>query len=302
MDIPASLEAMIIKDYHVIEKGLAMPNFRYRFGIGNISGLVGLMERYRAAGGPPANIHYSSAVLCLKAYISRHETADVDISDIITRTVLKELMTGIEEMPDSITGGVNEISSMNLFAETNSSFEKFAASRKSCRNFDPSKIVDCKTIESAVQIARSAPSVCNRQSWRVHSYFDRDQIDQLLSYQNGNVGFGHRINCLLVVTVNLECFDGPIERYQFWIDGGMFGMMLLLALHHLQVGAVALNWSAMPENDRNLRSAGKIPLAESVVMLIGVGHPVENLLIPNSQRRSLSEIYSDHSDPQKNIN
>jgi nitroreductase len=291
----ASVEALIIKEYHVIEKGLAMPDFRYRFGIAHINGLIYLMHRYRAAGGSPNNPHYMSAILCLKDYSLRHEHNATDISDIITPAILSTLMGGLDAIPNNITGGVNKSSARHLFSKKNSAFGAFALSRKSCRDFDLAKSVDRKTIEAAVLIAQSAPSVCNRQAWRVHSYFKRGQIDQLLEHQNGNHGFGHRINCLLVVTVSLDCFTTAIERYQMWIDGGMFGMMLLLALHHLELGAVPLNWSVLPAQDRNLRETGQIPAVESVIMLIGVGHPSEHLFIPNSQRRNLQEIYFDHS-------
>jgi nitroreductase len=291
----ALLEALIIKEYHVIEKGLSMPDFRYRFGISRISQLVDLMRRYRAAEGEPSNPHYLSAILCLKHYMLRHVDGNVDISDILTQSILSELMGGLEVIPEKITGGVIKSSPRLLFAEQDSPFGTFASSRKSCRNFDPTKLVDGRTIEAAILIARNAPSVCNRQAWRVHSYFNREHIDQILSHQNGNRGFGHHINCLLIVTTNLECFTSPIERYQMWIDGGMFGMMLLLALHHLGLGTIALNWSVLPASDLNLRKSGRIPEMESIIMLIGVGHPSEDILLANSQRRNLSEIYFNHS-------
>lgn len=149
-------------------------------------------------------------------------------------------------------------------------------------------------IAEAVAIAIHSPSVCNRQAWKVHAYFDRAKIDHLLSYQNGNRGFGHRIPCLLIITMDLQCFDGVIERYQPWIDGGMFGMSLLFALHHLRFGAVPLNWSVLPREDKQLRETGEIPKAESIIMLIGTGRPETSAAIPASQRRSINEIFHVH--------
>ena len=138
------------------------------------------------------------------------------------------------------------------------------------------------------------PSVCNRQPWRVHAYYDRETIEKVLECQNGNRGFGQLIPCVLLVSVDLSCFEGSIERYQSWIDGGMFSMTLIYALHALSLGAVALNWSASAEQDIRLRNTVPFPDSERIIMLVGVGHPEVSYLAPVSQRRDVSEILFTH--------
>ena len=72
-------------------------------------------------------------------------------------------------------------------------------------------------------------------------------------------------------------------------------MTLLLALHHLNLGAVSLNWSVLPDQDKGAREAGSIPDHERIIVMIGVGHLVDEFCCCASQRRAPEEIISIHS-------
>lgn len=285
----AMLEALLIKTYHVIEKGLAMPDFKPRFGIGVVTGLWRTMNRYLQRGGSTCNPHFVTSAQCLQAYVQRHNELGIDVSDLIDEV----MMLQIEEWcagDSSVCGGVIEMTPEKLFVNAGSPFSSFVTGRSSCRHFDQSQKVDPTLIEEAVRMAIRTPSVCNRQPWRVHAYYDKKMIDTVLACQNGNRGFGQQIPCVLLVTVDLSCFEGSIERYQSWIDGGMFSMSLIYALHSLKLGSVALNWSAPAEQDIQLRESVSFPDSERVIMLIGTGHPAERYLAPSSQRRETHEV------------
>jgi len=287
-------EAQLIKLYHVIEKGLSMPNFRSRFGAPRIGHLLQWMNRYTEAGGCGNNRHYVSALRCLQAYREMHLKLGVEIDDIITQDQFEQLCAKTTLSDSEAIGGVDELSLKDFFSSSEAEYFKFAASRRSCRTFDQARPVALELIEKAVRSAIQTPSVCNRQAWKVHAYQDRETINRLLSYQNGNAGFGHQIPCLLIITMDLKCFDGVIERYQPWIDGGMFAMSLLYALHRLEFGAVSLNWSVLPHADRGLRAAGMLPASESIIMLMGVGFPEKRMILPVSQRRLVNEVLINH--------
>ncbi len=288
-----NIEAQIIKSYHAYEKGLAMPEFR-AFGIARLPTFVYLLEKYVKNGGSKSNIHYLSAILVLKTYVERHADAGIDVSGFIPINLLSDNNTKLATEEYPVVGGVELVSSEKLFSCCDDIFSRFCSSRRSTRDFDSTKPVCDKLLRAAIEIAKTTPSVCNRQSWKVHSYHNRKTIDVLLNFQNGNIGFGHRIPCLLFVTVDLQCFDGVIERNQPWIDGGMFSMTLILALHHLKLGAVPLNWCVPPTSDKSIRSIARIPEPESIVMLIGVGYPIDEAMVPLSQRRETTEIYFCH--------
>lgn len=285
------LEALMIKTYHVLEKGLAMPEFRARFGVAAVNILMRTMRRYIAKQGDIDNLHFQTSVGCLFAYCARHEELGIDISDIIDG----ESMNQIEiwnETCNIASAGVVEMSPSKLFNDVDRTFADLLKRRVSCRHFDEGKSVDPRLVKRAVTLAIRTPSVCNRQPWRVHAYHDKTKIGKILSCQNGNRGFGHTIPCLLIVSVDLTCFEGYIERYQAWIDGGMFSMSVIYALHSLKLGSVPLNWSASVDQDLQLRQTVDIPDSERVIMLIGTGHPVDSYLAPASQRRDVCEVLS----------
>ena len=120
----------------------------------------------------------------------------------------------------------------------------------------------------------------------------RSSIDMALRYQNGNSGFGHEIPCLLVVTADLRAFVGSGERNQHWIDGGMFSMSLVLAFHSIGLSTCCLNWSKGPADDLKFRIATGISKHHSIVMLIAVGYPRENIKVCASSRRPVELLYT----------
>jgi hypothetical protein len=82
------------------------------------------------------------------------------------------------------------------------------------------------------------------------------------------------------------------EHYQHWIDGGMFSMSVVYALHSLGVASCCLNWSQSPTNDKLLRSRLDIKDNHSIIMMLAVGLPNDNNNVCISARRPISEIYS----------
>ena len=290
-----AMEAQIIKQYHGIEKGLVMPQFKPCSSGYNIARLIHLIQRYIDQGGKLSNPHVSSGVRCLRRYIDLHNEMGYDISGIITSRFCDDISRWSDLIDCSVRGGDERVKEREFFAYANAPFDEFVRSRRSARGFDLTKNVDLKLLNEAVSMAITTPSVCNRQAWKLHIYQDEEDIKNLLSHQNGNRGFGHLIPTLLVVTMDLRCFDGPIERYQPWIDGGFFSMTLLLALHHLNLGAVSLNWSVLPDQDKGAREAGSIPDHERIIVMIGIGHLVDDFCCCASQRRTPEEIISIHS-------
>ena len=276
----AHLEGNIIRLYHVIEKGLAMPDFRERFGINLVQDLVNKLEKWKSIKPNKESIHFFAAEEVLRNYYYRHYQLGIEVADIIP--------SSYTEKPKSLNiGGIKPVPSIDK--NWTESFSNVVRSRVSVRNFDKKRIPTREIIQSAVKLAIVTPSVCNRQTWRVHVY-KGEKIQELLSLQNGNRGFSHTIPTLLIITTDMRYFTGAIERYQPWIDGGMFSMTLLLALHSLGLGAVSLNWSVLNSNDKKMRERAKIPDYERIIMLIGCGYPQDSSFTPNSVRAPLESF------------
>nr|WP_244962219.1 nitroreductase family protein [Algibacter amylolyticus] len=167
-------------------------------------------------------------------------------------------------------------------------FESFVKSRFSIRDFS-SEDVDVETIKRAVNIAKHAPSVCNRQSWKAHVYTKEEQILSLLKIQGGNNGFTKSINKLIIVTTNIKAFT-TLENNQIFIDGGLFSMNLVLALHSQGIGACCLNTCFPFTSEKNVKSVGNIDANERLIMMIGIGNIKDNYKVAISKKKDLNEI------------
>ncbi|MGP9724416.1 nitroreductase family protein [Corynebacterium sp. AOP40-9SA-29] len=163
-------------------------------------------------------------------------------------------------------------------------------SRSSVRNFDPQRPVDESIVHEAVAAAGGAPSVCNRQPWRVQFFSTREDIDRVLRHQNGNRGFGHTVPLLAVVAVDLRAFGGAGERNQAWVDGGIFLDELMLAFHCLGVSSCALNLSIRSGESRALREEIGADEGLEFISMAAFGYPAEGARHTRSTNRPVEEL------------
>jgi len=279
------IESDLIKHYHVLEKGLVMADFRPRSGVAILKRLIVLTSIWKDAGGDENEFHFQAALAVIKSYHRKHHNLNIDVSDLIPPGFCDE-----DEICKVDAGSKlpNEISADDL-----AKFDRFALSRHSVRQFSLDRVPEHDLLTSAVEVAISAPSVCNRQTWRVHLY-EGEAAQKMLSFQNGNRGFGHLIPTVAIVTSDMRLFGGGGERYQGWIEGGLFSMNFLLALHARGLSSVALNWSRLNKDDRLLRAAAKIPEHERIIMLIGCGYASEGHEVTCSPRSPVSQYIKWH--------
>jgi nitroreductase len=283
------VRAFLTMRYHSLEKGLALPDPRPGFAADKVGELVQVLRAYEGSFGCDDLVRVCFGVLsAYRRFNGAHGIAVETVDWIVDELSRKHADIGQDRR-----GGTFEMSRSNLDFLSSVDFDRFIRSRHSIRVFSPAA-VDPASLEQAVRWAQRTPSVCNRQSCRVHVYTRPEQIKRLLSYQTGNRGFGHAIPVLIVITSDLQCFAGPGERYQGWIDGGMFSMSLILGLHAQGLGTCCLNWSVTLDIDQSMRRHGDIPDNELVIMMLGVGHIPEKLSVAQSTRRNLDEVMSVH--------
>lgn len=165
-------------------------------------------------------------------------------------------------------------------------------SRHSLRNFVGT--IDLNDIKKAISIAQNAPSACNRQPSRAHIINDHSICEQILEVQTGNRGFGLLADKLIVLTSDLNVFLGPRERNDVYVNGGIYAMNLLYALHHCKIGACALNWCSTPEQDMQLRKIISIRPSETVILIIACGNVPANFKIARSPRNDISTVIKVH--------
>ena len=278
------LEADLIFFYHKIEKGLALPSPKVAFGKKNIDYLLNAIKKYVKKYG-----WEEVAVISLNtlfAYYSFNKQQGIDMKELY-----KEIVKLQSKIPKEMVieqGGTKILRNEEIKANI-LDFERFVNTRYSVRNFstDP---VDLKQIEKAVEIAQKTPSVCNRQPSKVYVYQNKKEQEKILKYQNGNAGFGDTANLILIVTTDLKDFRGIIERNQVYVEGGLYSMSLMYALHAAGLGTCPLNLTMTNEKESQLKNAADIPESEIPIMMIAVGYIPEEIKVAESPRRKAKEV------------
>ena len=271
--------------YHVIEKGLTMPETRLGFGTKVVNNLIELCNLYLKAGHSVKDPVFVHSIKVLNEYLRYHEKRKYTLEpQIVSR--IKKLASKVNILNAS---NQYEFTEKEFFQHHNASFDKFCISRHSARNFIE-KEVPTDTIYHAIQLAMKSPSACNRQPNRVYVVKDRDKFNQLLKLQSGNRGFGHLANGIIVITSDISVFQNNDERKEASFNSGLFSMSLIYALHFYKIGACLLNWSTSVENDIKLRGLLKIPDNEVITVTIAFGHLPEKFKIAISPRLEAQEV------------
>lgn len=282
------LRSEITALYHSIEKGLSYSRPKPGFGMQNLNRLALYLRIYRARYGEDDITVVAKNVLC--SYVRFCEE-----SGSIPQWMPPEMreIVSNERMLQTQEGGAKVVFRADIHEAALINFERFCRERYSVRHFAGTP-VDNGLIEAAVRMAQKTPSVCNRQCWRVHVFSTNEAKRDILARQSGNRGFGHEAAQVLVVSSDLQPFTGSHERYQGWIDGGMFAMSLVYALHSLGIGTCCLNWSVKARTDKKLRRVANIPDNEIIIMMIAVGNLIDEFKVACSARRSTADILTWH--------
>lgn len=285
-DLARRLEAKIIREIHVVEKGLSMADFKPKFGRERILLLQDLLKKYKKLDSNKsinAFAIFPMAKCVLLEYKKRHEALSIDLGNLIS---FSDDINEFENM-----SGTSSIVKMD--EEDKKNFERISKTRRSVRFFLKDKRLSLEAIKELASLANTAPSVCNRQTAKLHLY-EGVMAQKVLRLQSGNRGFGHQIEQLVVVTSDLRLFFGPNERYQAWIDGGLFAMQFMNAAHASGYGCVPLNWGVSNSVDKALRKVADIPEYERIIMIIAIGYADLACTSPMSVRRSVDELLHVH--------
>ncbi len=288
-----SLEDRLKRDltlaYHIVEKGLTMPEPRPGFGTAVVKSLLSTIEAFDKNHFDLDCMEFEQSVSVLKEYLEYHNTINYTLeSTLYSKLIsLKERYPKIEGHKQILT------SDENFFKEINSPFDTFCKSRYTVRNYSD-RPIPLEVFNECIDLAQKSPSFCNRQPTRVHIVKDRKTKDSILALQNGNRGFGHLADTLLVITSIVSTTKDIHERFENHLNGGMFSMSLFYALHFKKVACCALNWSVTKENDKGLRKILSIKENEVILLVISCGYPPENFYVASSPRKSYSQITTYH--------
>nr|WP_321356181.1 nitroreductase family protein [uncultured Draconibacterium sp.] len=271
-------EADITIRIHAIEKGLALPNPRVGFGEKKVAELLQTIEDYNNRFGDLDFISHLTPVL--DSYFKFNKDnghCNKQLSD-----VYKEVKH--YSISQNSQGGTISLSKKEILQRSKIDFGKFINSRYSIRDFSDTP-VDKELILNAIQIAKKTPSACNRQAWKVYVFSDKIKKQELLDWQ-GNRGFTENIDTAIVVACSLNAFFIN-EMHQAYIDGGLYAMTLIYALHSQGLGTIPLTMGMMSSKMNKFYEKFNIPKEIVPILIIGVGNLKDNFKVAISERKDI---------------
>lgn len=273
----------IILHYHVLEKGLSMPERRFGFGLQNMKELCMLVFIYYEKFGCNSNqIEY--AVQAIQEYKRIHQEKGESIRDDVSGMIDKVLAL----FPDIKDNSQPSMTDEQFYSAADKDFYSFSHGRHTCRHFNGS--VSTEDIVKAITLAQeTAPSACNRQSVKVKLITDKTLVANVLSLQSGNRGFGHSFDKLIILTTDMSYWN-YVTNIGGYVDGGIYLMNLLYSLFYYKIGACTLNCYFVKQNDIEACKLLKMPKTEEFVAIIGIGKIKENVVLAKSGRKNVNEI------------
>lgn len=262
---------------HALEKGMSIGNVRYGFGKPKALSLISDLQRYLDLGGDRRFAEASCSVLL--HYIDYNEQGGADMSDVSEG--LKVLMnansfSALEE------GGIYQLHHDEIRQKAMMSFDIFSQSRYSIRDFGQSPISK-ESIAKALKLCERTPTACNRQSQRVHVYLDKDKAQKLLILQRGCNGFYQDMQGCILVTSDLGSY-GFQEINQMYVDGALYAMNLMYALHFYDIANIPLTMAHKAMIIEQIKQEMNLPKNEQPVLLIGIGSYKEQWKVAQSNR------------------
>lgn len=280
------LKARIVMNAHSIEKGLSLKNIKLGYGKPKILMLLKDLNHYYEMFKDKQLLVFCQSII--KTYIEYNKLHGVEDTQIISEhSKIENLLSIKSDDLDYLKGGYFKTSKEKIHKYAKIDYLNFVKNRHSIRNFTGNKI-DTELINKALEIAAYTPSACNRQPWGNHVFLDKNKINQILEFQTGARQFKDGISCVILVTSNYSSFFGG-EYHQPFVNGGLYAMNLMYALHSLGLGTTPLNMGFTAKKLKRLKDLCDIKDSEAPIVLIGVGEIADELSIATSSRFKYSD-------------
>src|SRR5690606_20955791 len=170
-------------------------------------------------------------------------------------------------------------------------FYNLAKLRRSVRWYED-KPVPRELIDKAISAAVLSPSACNRQPFEFRIFDDKELIQKVANISWGTLGFSHNFPVILVVIGKLEAYFDERDRHVIYIDGALASMSLMYALETLGLSSCPINWPDVEQFEKQMEKLLGLEKNERPIMLMSLGYPDKEGLVPFSEKKDLFEIRS----------
>jgi len=278
---------LLRRNIHRLEKGLIMKNRRAVFALEYIEETVDAF--IRVFSGPIDQVSAKN----LKWY------RDVLDNYFEAVTLTEEFLINLFKRYDKHRTFDNEENSKNLSIPYKRDFDLLKVNyndfydlcllRRSVRWYSDKKVPRL-LIDKALKAAALSPSACNRQPFEFRIFDDPDLVQKVAGITWGTRGFHQNFPAIVVVLGNLEAYFDERDRHVIYIDGALASMSFMLALETLGLSSCPINWPDVDIFEKKMQKTLQLKKSERPIMLISLGYPDKDALVPFSEKKDLNEL------------
>lgn len=266
------------RNIHRLEKGLSYSITKPSFAGDYIEETVGYLEKSIKIGLDRETVDWANSVL--SEYFSK----------VIVQGQIQNAKSQFERL-GKLTEEKNHRPYLNMERPAlNVSYDQLlqlSIRRRSVRYFSEEAVSE-DLVKRAYDVAKYAPSACNRQAFQYLFFNEKNIVNRLAATPGGVNGYE-----LPAVVVLIGRYDGYFDVRDInapIIDASLSAMGFLYACETLGLGTVCINWPNLIDRELKIRDIINLEPAEFVIMMIGVGHPSPDGKIPYSAKRSSDEV------------
>ena len=282
------MQYTILRENHTIEKAMSLPNPRKGFGQAKVLHLIDRLDRYIDLYLNTDQNFLVYPFATIKHYIEYTEQNGTNIDRIHEQFNQLAKRTNFSEI--CAIASTKELNKEEILEQNSVHFENLLKTRHSIRMFS-NKVPSIEILTKALELAQLTPSACNRQAWKTHIFFN-NKCQELIKWQSGAQGFEDQIHCAILVTSNANAFLN-YEIHQAFIDGGLYAMNLINALHSLGLGTIPLSCGFYHNKIQGIYNFS-VPQNEIPIIIIGTGILLDKFKVAISERKPIISTNTFH--------
>src|SRR5690554_2620715 len=276
------MEYTLLRENHIIEKGMSMRNPKKGFGQEKVLALLKRLIKYKQLYHEENPLFLRYPLTTVDEYIAYTKKNGIYIPEI--ESLFNQLAKDVN-ISTKPASGIIQRTKEDILKEKSINFSHFLESRHSIRYFSKN-VPSQDLLDKALTLAQRTPSACNRQGWKVHQFIGSKCTD-LLKWQGGARGFEEEPTIAFLVTANLRAFLHH-EPFQAYVDGGMYAMSLIYAIHEVGLGSIPLSCGFQHSKISKLYKMFDIPKNEVPIEIIAVGEMLDSFNVAASSRKDIS--------------
>lgn len=273
------------RSVHRIEKGLISRPMRKSFAADYIGRTVTTYANLVASADADAGeIQWARDVLA-RYFVATAESQDIRVKE--AHTLWKSAQQAETVVDDDLSPF--PYSPLDAGPQFYDAISQVAQHRRSVRWFEDRR-VPRGLVEQAAAVGLTAPSACNRQSYRIELLESDTLRREVAAIPMGTAGFSDQIPLLGVLIGQHRGYEHHRDRHAIYVDGGLFSTGFILALESLGLSTCCINWPEIPALNSKMNHALGLHNDERVIMLIAIGYGTKDQQVPRSHKRDMKGL------------